>query len=165
MRIGWLIGIAGIAATVWLAASGEAARAELRVMESNAPTIEVDAVFPDDAAFDIPAGKKVKLLKAPANTTHEIAGPYQGTLDAYQPACGVWQFLHWLSSSSGRLTWFWPVAKLTSSWQEPQAAWLGLVFQLSACLVKPGVWQTVQLRISCGNTMSEKSLMAPRCTM
>jgi hypothetical protein len=90
MRKSWLIGIAGLAATVWLGASGEAARAELRVMESNASSIEIDAVFPDDAAFDVPTGKKIKLLKSPANTTHEIAGPYNGTLDAYKPACGVW---------------------------------------------------------------------------
>jgi hypothetical protein len=90
MRIGWLIGIAGVAALAGLGASSEAARAELRVMESNATSIEVDAVFADDATFDVPAGKKIKLLKSPASTTHEIAGPYNGTLDAYKPACGMW---------------------------------------------------------------------------
>jgi len=85
-----LIGIAGVAASVSLGASGGASHAELRVMESTAASIEVDAVFPDDAAFNIPAGKKIKLLKSPANTTHEIAGPYSGTLGAYTPACGMW---------------------------------------------------------------------------
>src|ERR1035441_9011245 len=44
----------------------------------------------------------------------------------------VWQFLHMLSSVCGRLTWFAPLAKFTSSWQEPHAALLGLVFQASA---------------------------------
>ena len=34
--------------------------------------------------------------------------------------CG--KFLHWLSFGCGRLTWFAPVAKFTSSWQEPHAA-------------------------------------------
>jgi hypothetical protein len=90
MRIGLLMGIAGVAAFVSLGASGGAANAELRVMESTASTIEVDAVFQDGAAFNVPAGKKIKLLKSPANTTHEIAGPYNGTLEAYTPACGMW---------------------------------------------------------------------------
>src|ERR1017187_9553959 len=44
----------------------------------------------------------------------------------------AWQSLHWLSSISGRFQWFRPVEKFTSSWQEPHAALLGLVFQLSA---------------------------------
>ena len=90
MRKGWLVLIAGVAATVWLGASVEAARAELRVMELTAPSIVPDAVFQDDAAFDVPAGKKIKLLKSPENSTHDIAGPYKGTLDAYKPGCGIW---------------------------------------------------------------------------
>src|SRR5260370_2451609 len=68
----------------------------------------------------------------------------------------TWQFLHWLSSNCGRFTWFSPLAKLTSSWQEPQAAREGLVFQLSACLVPPA-WHLVPFRTSCGKTTSEKS--------
>src|SRR5579872_5139871 len=78
-------------------------------------------------------------------------------------AVEIWQSLHCPSSGCGRLTWPCPVAKLTSSWQEPQAAWLGLVFQLSACF-GPCAWQVVQLRTSCGNTTVEKSVTAPRCT-
>src|ERR1035438_1364724 len=46
-----------------------------------------------------------------------------------ETAFEVWQFAHMLSSGCGRLTWFAPVAKFTSSWQEPHAAALGLVFQ------------------------------------
>src|ERR1035437_5984652 len=48
-----------------------------------------------------------------------------------ETAFEVWQFLHMLSSGCGRLTWFAPVVKFTSSWQEPHAAALGLVFQAS----------------------------------
>src|ERR1039457_6222377 len=46
-----------------------------------------------------------------------------------ETAFEVWQFLHMLSSGCGRLTWFAPVVKFTSSWQETHAAALGLVFQ------------------------------------
>src|SRR5947209_857543 len=42
-------------------------------------------------------------------------------------ACGVWQFLHWLSSGCTRFKWFAPVAKFTSSWHDPQTAALGFV--------------------------------------
>ena len=64
-----------------------AAVADLRVIESNVPSIATGASFPDGAAFDVPKGKKIKLLKTPANSTHEIEGPYQGTLSAYEPPC------------------------------------------------------------------------------
>src|ERR1017187_7132728 len=74
----------------------------------------------------------------------------------------LWQFLPCLSSGSTRLTWFKPVAKFTSSWQEPHAAAPGLVFQASAW-VAAAAWQTVQLRTSCGKTTVEKSDQAPRC--
>lgn len=90
MRNNRLVWIAGVAATVWLGASAGVALAELRVIELTAPSISTDAVFPDNAAFDVPAGKKIKLLKTPANSTHDIAGPYKGTLDTYKPGCGMW---------------------------------------------------------------------------
>ncbi len=93
MRSGQLLFIACVAATVWFGASSNVARAELRVIESTVPGVSADAVFPDNAAFDVPAGKKIKLLKTPANTTHDIAGPYKGTLDAYKPGCGLWDRL------------------------------------------------------------------------
>ena len=55
---------------------------------------------------------------------------------------GVAVRAHVVVEACGRLTWFSPVAKFTSSWQEPQAPRVGFVFQLSAC----GAfwWQTVQ---------------------
>src|ERR1035437_4597177 len=47
-------------------------------------------------------------------------------------AWAVWQFLHPLLSNCGRLTWFRPVGKFTSAWQDPHASAVGFVFQLSA---------------------------------
>src|ERR1017187_46495 len=52
-------------------------------------------------------------------------------------ACEVWQPLHCLSSICGRFKWLAPVAKFTSSWQEPHTAALGFVFQLSAWVAIP----------------------------
>ena len=88
MRIGKLVWIAGAAAAVWLGATAGGALAELRVIESTVPSIGADAVFQDGAVFDVAAGQKLRFLKTPANSTHDIAGPYKGTLDAYKPACG-----------------------------------------------------------------------------
>src|SRR5450432_2583699 len=61
--------------------------------------------------------------------------------------CGKWQPAHWASFTCGRFTWLAPVAKLMLSWQEPHAARLGLVNQLSACTapdVAWGSWQATQ---------------------
>src|SRR5450631_48973 len=75
------------------------------------------------------------------------------------PPCGTWQLAHCVSSACGRPTvvWLAPVTKLTSSWQEAQAARLGNVYQLEAC-VAGAAWHVVQLRMSCGKTTVEKSL-------
>src|ERR1017187_5592378 len=69
------------------------------------------------------------------------------------PAAG-WHAMHFESSVCAR-----PVcatrpagsvaAKLTPSWQEPQARRLGLVAKLPAC-VAGNRWHLSQLRISCG---------------
>jgi hypothetical protein len=88
MRKVWLL-FASAAVSVWFFASG--AHADLYVVESTAPGIERDAAFPDGAIFDVPAGKKIRLLKKPENSTHEIVGPYKGALDAYKPHCGMWE--------------------------------------------------------------------------
>ncbi len=88
MRNVRLIGIAGAVIAGLLAVSAGSARAELRVIESNVPGIARDATFADEATFEVPAGTKIKFLKGGA--THEIAGPYKGTLADYQPACGWW---------------------------------------------------------------------------
>jgi hypothetical protein len=96
MRKGQLVWIAGAVAAVWLGAPAGAAHAELRVVESSVPAIAADAVFADSAVFDVAAGQKLKFLKTPGNSTHDIAGPYKGTLDAYQPACG------WMEKLKGK---------------------------------------------------------------
>src|SRR3954453_4628522 len=41
--------------------------------------------------------------------------------------CGMWQIPHWLSLTCGPPACFAPVAKFTSSWQEPQDTRVGLV--------------------------------------
>src|SRR5205823_652685 len=59
----------------------------------------------------------------------------------------MWHCEHWLSSTCGRLTWFWPVEKLTSLWQPPQAARLGAVIQALVCAAPfLGLWQVSQTR-------------------
>jgi len=89
------------AATAMLvsAAFSGAAVADLRVIESNVPSIATGASFPDGATFDVPKGKKIKLLKTPANSTHEIEGPYKGTLSAYEPPCS---WIDWVSGKCSR---------------------------------------------------------------
>lgn len=59
--------------------------ADVRVMKSDEPTILKGAVLKDDAIFDVPAKKTVKVLM-PGNVTKVITGPYKGTAAAYQPA-------------------------------------------------------------------------------
>ena len=53
-----------------------------------------------------------------------------------------------------------PVAKLTSSWQEPQAARVGLVYQALACAA-PVVdsWHSAQRRGSEGRTTVDQSVL------
>lgn len=78
----------------WVAAfllvSGGAAHAELLVTESTVDGIAMNATFADGAAFDVPDGRLLRFLKRPQNTTHEIEGPYQGTLADYTPKCSWW---------------------------------------------------------------------------
>ena len=67
----------------------------------------------------------------------------------------MWHCVHCESETCGRFTWFLPVAKLTSSWQLPHAARLGLLSQLSACAAPVtcvASWQKVQRRGSLGNS-------------
>src|SRR5262249_35181459 len=74
---------------------------------------------------------------------------------------GLWQLAHALSSACAPAGWFLPVGKSTSSWQEPHAARLGLVYQTSDCAGLEAAtvpsWQFSQLRTSCGKVMLEKS--------
>ena len=64
---------------------------------------------------------------------------------------GWWQEAH-EPSGWAPATWFTPVVKFTSLWQEPQAAIEGFVYQLDppAAVLS---WQDSQLRMSCGYVM------------
>ncbi len=74
-----------------------------------------------------------------------MPGPYSLS------SAGVWQVAH-VPSAAGPATWFAPVVKFTSSWQEPQAAIEGRVYQLSPPAAF-GSWHVVQKRMSCGYVM------------
>src|ERR1035441_5357971 len=104
------------------------------------------------------------LVTSPGSAVEFAAMRCAPGIEASKSVCFAdgWQPWHWLSSICGRLTWLAPVAKFTSSWQDPHAATLGFVFQLSACLA-PAAWQVVQFLTSCGKTTVEKSDHAPRC--
>jgi len=91
----------GLAAMLAFAGFNGPALADLRVIDSNMPGVAIDTAFPDNAVFDVPAGRKLKFLKTPANSTHEIAGPYKGTLDAYTPACS---WVDWAMGKCSRST-------------------------------------------------------------
>ncbi len=82
-----------------LLALSASARAELLVLESTVKGISRNASFPDNAIFNVPDGKRIKFLKKPGNTTHEIAGPYTGSLANYKPDC---ELLGWMTGSCGR---------------------------------------------------------------
>jgi hypothetical protein len=69
------------------------ARAELVVTDTTVGAVAKGASFDNDAEFNVPAGKWIKFLKKPENTTHEIDGPYKGTLANYSEACGWWDHL------------------------------------------------------------------------
>jgi hypothetical protein len=68
-----------------------AAHASLEVTHSTAPRVKVGTKLNDNAVFDVPAGRKIELLKTPQNTTHEIVGPYNGTLAGYKTPCPWWK--------------------------------------------------------------------------
>lgn len=68
-----------------------AAHASLEVTRSTAPGVKVGTKFNDSAVFNVPAGREIELLKTPQNSTHEIVGPYKGTLAGYRPPCPWWK--------------------------------------------------------------------------
>jgi hypothetical protein len=97
MRNALKVRLPGPAAALLISAAfSGVAMADLRVIESTVPAVAAGASFPDGAVFDVPKGKKIKFLKTPANSTHEIEGPYNGTLGAYEPACS------WIDWASGK---------------------------------------------------------------
>jgi hypothetical protein len=74
-----------------LVIGASAANAGLEVTRSTAPRIKVGTKLNDGAVFDVPEGQEIELLKTPQNSTHQIAGPYKGTLSGYTPPCPWWK--------------------------------------------------------------------------
>jgi len=68
-----------------------AANASLEVTRSTAPGIKVGTKLNDNAVLDVPDGREIEVLKTPQNSTHQIAGPYKGTLSGYTPPCPWWK--------------------------------------------------------------------------
>jgi hypothetical protein len=80
-----------LVAAALLLGSVSAVYAGLEVTRSTSPRIKVGAKFSDNAVFDVPAGGAIELLKTPQNSTHQIEGPYKGTLSGYTPPCPWWK--------------------------------------------------------------------------
>ncbi len=75
-----------------------------------------------------------------ASATGQAAAPLDG-----------WQDVQAASSAYGPPSWCSPLAKFTSSWQEPQAAREGWVFQLSTSAPVPW-WHFAQFAMTAGNS-------------
>src|SRR5277367_6806700 len=71
----------------------------------------------------------VMFTASPFSRDDVVGATCAPTMDASKSIspCGMWQVLHSLSSNCGPPGWLTPVAKLTSSWHDPQAARVGLV--------------------------------------
>jgi len=70
-----------------------AALADYEVMESSVATLPKGTTLPDDATLNLPAEGRIKLLKTPEGSTHELEGPYEGTVSDYEGTqdCPWWQ--------------------------------------------------------------------------
>src|SRR3954452_24886580 len=68
-----------------------------------------------------------------ADSIGTVCAPMMEASNSNSPL-GMWQLAHCLSSIWGKFTWFLPLVKFTSSWQDPQAARLGFVNQAFACV-------------------------------
>ncbi|MGI9525068.1 MAG: hypothetical protein ACR2PG_25855 [Hyphomicrobiaceae bacterium] len=60
-------------------------KAEIVVSGSSVSDYQRGAILDDRTIFDVPKGGSLKLVKRPGGSTHDIRGPYKGTLDAYRP--------------------------------------------------------------------------------
>ncbi len=69
------------------------AQADYQVMESTITALPQGTTLPENAELDIPEGERVKLLRTPAGSTHELEGPYQGTVEDYEATakCPWWK--------------------------------------------------------------------------
>jgi hypothetical protein len=66
-----------------LVSAGPAA-ADYEVMESTVADLPRGATLPDDATVAIPEGGRVKLLQTREGTTHDLEGPYEGSVSDYE---------------------------------------------------------------------------------
>ncbi len=82
-----------IAFAVALTLSAGPAMADYEVMDSSVATLPKGTTLPDNATLNLPANGRVKLLKTPEGSTHELQGPYQGTVSDYDgtPDCPWWK--------------------------------------------------------------------------
>lgn len=58
---------------LWCSTMG--AHAEMRVLESNVPTIVVGSVLPDSDNVVLPPGGEIRVLLLPSNKTKTFSGP------------------------------------------------------------------------------------------
>jgi len=76
------LGVALLAALAVL--YGGQAKADYEVMESTVANLPRGASVAENATIAIPAGGQVKLLRTGAGTTHDLKGPYEGTVGDYE---------------------------------------------------------------------------------
>ena len=60
------------------------AMADYEVMESTVADLPRGATVAENATIAIPEGGQVKLLRTGEGTTHELEGPYEGTVGDYE---------------------------------------------------------------------------------
>ncbi len=60
------------------------ALADYEVIESTVAGLPRGAAVAEGAAIAIPEGGRVKLLRTGEGTTHDLEGPYQGTVEDYE---------------------------------------------------------------------------------
>src|SRR5271157_4731343 len=75
---------------------------------------------------------RVKLMPGTPGAYAGIVWPPMMEASNGSSPCLMWQVAHWLSSGCGPPAWLAPVVKLSASWQAPQAAAPGLLYQLLA---------------------------------
>ncbi len=85
--------------------SSSASLADILVVASTTTSYSVGSTLPDEARVSVPEGAMLKLLKRPAGTTHDIIGPYEGTVSAY--------------ARPDRCPWYWPWCKSGTSSEGP----------------------------------------------
>jgi len=82
--------LAGFVAVLFV--SAQSARAEMEVLESNVPELNVGAVLDNNVRLKVPNGASVRLLViAPSgSSTRTLKGPYEGTVADYKEERSWW---------------------------------------------------------------------------